>query len=447
MKFSQHTYRTKTLMYLAIAFVAYTAIFFAIETVAEKHRQASTRVELLKQQADAGNIEVQQLSLAEALGPQYNLRPEMDMAMQKGEGYDIRQSPDGTRTLYYAQRTDNGYLLAQTALPYPWCHILNWGNILTYLTGVLFFVILMVVIILSSGRIWPVMDTLKRFVNTAEHGNIDYTKVHFPNTPSGETGNKIVELYKQLENSKLEIIKEKDLNRKMKQEMTNNIAHELKTPVSSIRGYLEILLGDKPIDDERRHYFLERSYSQTLRLSNLINDVSVINKIEESSELFQKEDINVRQIAQEAIDELADSIAEKRIAVSNSIPPEISIWGNHSLMYSIFRNLIENVVSYAGEDISIGMELHKEDNEYYYFRFYDTGCGVEEQYLTRLFDRFLRIDTGRSRKNGGTGLGLSIVKHAVQFHQGSIVAKNSPAGGLEFYFSFKKDTKPNNTKK
>lgn len=433
-------------MYLAIAFVAYTIIFFAIETMAEQDRQAATSVELLKLQAKSGSIPVQHLSLTDADNPQYNQCPELNIAQQKGEGYDVRKSADGTRTLYMALHTENGFMLTEVPTPFPWRDIFNWGNILTYLTGVLFFAILMVVIIFSSGRIWPVMDTLKRFVNNAEHGNIDYTKVHFPHTPSGETGNKIVELYKQLENSKLQIIKEKDLNRKMKQEMTNNIAHELKTPVSSIRGYLEILLGDKPIDDERRHYFLERSYSQTLRLSNLINDVSIINKIEESSELFQKEEINIRLIAQEAVEELWDPITEKNIAVNNNIPPHINIWGNHSLMYSIFRNLIENVVSYAGENISIGMELHKEDNEYFYFRFYDTGCGVDEQYLTRLFDRFLRIDTGRSRKNGGTGLGLSIVKHAVLFHQGGIVAKNSPTGGLEFYFSFKKTHNPNISK-
>lgn len=311
-------------------------------------------------------------------------------------------------------------------------------KITLYLTILILFGILLFIITFTSHKLWAVMDTLRNFVNNAENGNIDYNAVRFPETSSGETGDKIVALYKQLEDSKLEIIKEKDLNRKMKQEMTNNIAHELKTPVSSIRGYLEILLGDKPIDDERRHYFLERSYSQTLRLSNLINDVSVINKIEESSELFQKEEINIRKIAQEAVDELADSIAEKNIEVHNNISPDININGNHSLMYGIFRNLIENVVSYAGENITIGMESHKEDKEFYYFRFYDTGCGVEEQYLTRLFDRFLRIDTGRSRKNGGTGLGLSIVKHAVLFHQGSIVAKNAPDGGLEFYFSFKK---------
>ena len=88
------------------------------------------------------------------------------------------------------------------------------------------------------------------------------------------------QLAQTLEESKQQIISEQERNRQLKQEMTSNIAHELKTPVSSIRGYLEILLGNKPVEEEKRHYFLERCYSQTLRLSDLINDVSLINKLE-----------------------------------------------------------------------------------------------------------------------------------------------------------------------
>lgn len=309
-------------------------------------------------------------------------------------------------------------------------------HILFFAVSLLFVVMLLAIFLFD--RFFGVMTTLKNFVDSVEKGSIDYSSVSFPESAWGEIGNKMISLYKQLETSKLQIIEEKDRNRKMKQEMTNNIAHELKTPVSSIRGYLEILLGNKPIADDKRQYFLERSYSQTLRLSNLINDVSIINKIEESAELYQKESIVVSDIAQEAIDELEDKIEERNISVENNIPAAIEINGNHSLVYGIFRNLIENAVSYAGDDITVGMECHKEDADFYYFRFYDTGCGIDEKYLTRIFDRFLRIDEGRSRKSGGTGLGLSIVKHAVLFHEGGIIAKNAESGGLEFYFSLKK---------
>lgn len=226
-------------------------------------------------------------------------------------------------------------------------------------------------------------------------------------------------------------------NRQLKQEMTSNIAHELKTPVSSIRGYLEILLGDHPVDEDRRRYYLERSYSQTLRLSDLIRDVSMINKLEESSDLFPRTTIDVCAVANEALDELSDKADAAGIILNNNLPT-MPIQGNRELLYCIFRNLLENSISYAGEGVSTVLETYKESPEYYYIHFYDTGKGVADEYLSRLFDRFVRIDSGRSRQNGGTGLGLSIVKHAVLFHGGEIYAKNRSEGGLEFFFSLKK---------
>ena len=243
----------------------------------------------------------------------------------------------------------------------------------------------------------------------------------------------------EAEESKQQIIVEQTRNRQLKQEMTSNIAHELKTPVSSIRGYLEILLGDKPVDEEQKHYFLERCYRQTLRLSDLINDVSLINKLEESQDLFTKEPVNVRALAEEAMVELAQSAEEHKITILDELPRGIVVTGNSMLIYSIFRNLIENAIVHAGDGVTVGMGCYQPDDEgHYYLHLYDTGRGVGNEYLPRLFDRFLRIDEGRSRKSGGTGLGLSIVKHAVMFHGGYIYAKNREGGGLEFFFSLKK---------
>lgn len=243
----------------------------------------------------------------------------------------------------------------------------------------------------------------------------------------------------EAEESKQQIIVEQTRNRQLKQEMTSNIAHELKTPVSSIRGYLEILLGDKPVDEEQRHYFLERCYSQTLRLSDLINDVSLINKLEESHELFPQEPVDVRAVAEEAMMELAQNAEQHHITIMDELPKDIVVKGNSLLIYSIFRNLIENAIVHAGDGVTVGMGCYQpEDESHYYIHLYDTGRGVGNEYLPRLFDRFLRIDEGRSRKSGGTGLGLSIVKHAVLFHGGDIYAKNREEGGLEFFFSLHK---------
>lgn len=226
-------------------------------------------------------------------------------------------------------------------------------------------------------------------------------------------------------------------NRQLKQEMTSNIAHELKTPVSSIRGYLEILLSDKPVDDERRRYFLDRCFRQTLRLSDLIQDVSIINKLEESADLFPRTEVDAAEVANEAIGDLSDKAATAGITVNNQLPP-MPLQGNRELLYCIFRNLVENSIAYAGSGINIVLETYREEPDHYFIHYYDTGKGVADEYLSRLFDRFVRIDEGRSRQNGGTGLGLSIVKHSVIFHGGEIYAKNRAEGGLEFFFSLKK---------
>ena len=226
-------------------------------------------------------------------------------------------------------------------------------------------------------------------------------------------------------------------NRQLKQEMTSNIAHELKTPVSSIRGYLEILLSDKPVDDERRRYFLDRCFRQTLRLSDLIQDVSIINKLEESADLFPRTEVDATEVAKEAIDDLADKAAAAGITIQNNLPA-MPLGGNRELLYCIFRNLVENSIAYAGSNINIVLETYKESPDHYFIHYYDTGKGVADEYLSRLFDRFVRIDEGRSRQNGGTGLGLSIVKHSVLFHGGEIYARNREGGGLEYYFSLKK---------
>lgn len=227
-------------------------------------------------------------------------------------------------------------------------------------------------------------------------------------------------------------------NRLLKQEMTNNIAHELKTPVSSIRGYVETLLEQENIDAVKQKFFLERTYTQVLRLSDLIRDVALITKTEEASDLFNKETINIHDTVKEVVTDLENPLHNSHIAVNNEVSDNVEIQGNHTLLYSIFRNLIDNVINYAGENISIGIDCYAEDDEFYYFSFYDTGTGIEEEYLNRIFDRFFRISEGRSRKTGGSGLGLSIVKNAILFHKGQISAKNRKDGGLEFIFSLRK---------
>ena len=233
-------------------------------------------------------------------------------------------------------------------------------------------------------------------------------------------------------------ISNNEQNRLLKQEMTNNIAHELRTPVSSIRGYVETLLDQPNISPEKQRFFLERTFAQVVRLSDLIRDIALITKMEEAATLFEKEEINLHSLFQEVATDLSSSISAHGITVHDEIDPAIHIEGNRTLIYAIFRNLIENSINYAGENVSICIRNYMEDKDFYYFSYYDTGCGIDSSHLDRIFERFYRVNEGRSRQNGGSGLGLSIVKNAVLFHHGEISAKNRKEGGLEFMFSLKK---------
>ena len=227
---------------------------------------------------------------------------------------------------------------------------------------------------------------------------------------------------------------------RLKRQLTQNIAHELKTPVSSIRGYLETMINNPDMPSETKETFLQRSFAQSNRLAYLLRDISILTRLDEASELMDREHIDVSRLVTTIIAEVKLALDERHITVINLLPEELPITGNSSLIYSIFRNLTDNVISYAGTDINIIINCFRQDENFYYFSFADTGVGVAEEHLTRLFERFYRVDKGRSRKLGGTGLGLAIVKNSVIFHGGSIFAKNNPKGGLEFVFTLAKNS-------
>ena len=225
---------------------------------------------------------------------------------------------------------------------------------------------------------------------------------------------------------------------RLKRQLTQNIAHELKTPVSSIQGYLETIISNPQLPDDKRQFFLERCYSQSTRLTGLLRDISVLNRLDEASEMFELSEVNIQKLVGEIEKECSKEMEEKKITTEVALPGNPTIYGNYSLLYSIFRNLYDNAIAYAGEGIHITVSCYKEDPKFYYFSFSDNGVGVSEEHVNRIFERFYRVDKGRSRKVGGTGLGLSIVKNGVNFHKGQISAKSGLGKGMTFFFTLKK---------
>ena len=322
-------------------------------------------------------------------------RPEVANALAKGEGYNIsRQSAsDGREYFYSATRGER--VVVRTAIPYS-------STLQDLLEADWSFLVVMISVTLVMS--------VAAYFSTRKLGK-DIERVN-----SYEA--------------------EQEKNR-LKRQLTNNINHELKTPVASIQVCLETLLSGITLSEEKRQELIGRCYTHNERLRHLLNDVSLITRIEDGSAIISNEPVVINDIIKEVAEELEVMPDEERLVLHTDFGEEVIVDGNPSLIGSIFRNLTENAIAYS-EGKNIYISLLENNAKMCRIRFEDDGKGVKEEQLPRLFERFYRVDKGRSRQKGGTGLGLAIVKHAVQFHGGNITVTNRPGGGLRFDFTLKK---------
>ena len=209
----------------------------------------------------------------------------------------------------------------------------------------------------------------------------------------------------------------------------------MKTPVASISGYLETILDNPNINDTTKGQFLQRCYAQAQRLTSLLHDISTLNRLDDAPDMVDFETVDVGAMVASIAKETALQIADRNMRIINQLPHSLKVKGNQSLLYSVFRNLTDNAIAYSGVGTTIKITVHDNGKGFWHFTFSDNGVGVPYEHLPRLFERFYRVDKGRSRKMGGTGLGLAIVKNAVLLHGGTISASNNPNGGLRFDFT------------
>jgi signal transduction histidine kinase len=343
-------------------------------------------------------------------------RPEIRAAALDGTGSDIRRSATtGQEYLYYAKRVDQQFI--RVALPYDIeiKQFLHPDNVFLYLLlGLLLLGLLFMYY--TASRFGKTIRQLKEYAASTAR-NLPVGPPHFPDDEIGEIGKHIAADHRHL-----------------KQELTGNIAHELRTPVTGIRGYLETILNNR-LDREKEHEFVGKAHEQILTLSELIRDMSLLSKIHESPNSFQLKPIHLPRVIEKVTADLERELLAGPTRVCSDIPADCCVLGNESLLYSVFRNLLDNAIRYAGEGASVHIQLLGIQDKLLLFSFSDNGIGVkDDRHLPRLFERFYRVDEGRSRDTGGSGLGLSIVKNVILFHGGSISVRNLPSGGLEFRF-------------
>lgn len=221
---------------------------------------------------------------------------------------------------------------------------------------------------------------------------------------------------------------------RMRRELTQNISHELKTPVASILGYTDTLLENPDIAPQMRDQFIARTNAQAHRLSALLQDLSTLNKMDYAPEMLSRQPVDVSSLVADIVQESELTLEARKMTLKNNLPEGITIVGNEQLLYGIFRNLIDNSINYSGIGTAIELSAVRQPDGWH-FTFCDNGIGVPTEHLPRLFERFYRVDKGRSRSMGGTGLGLAIVKNAVIQHGGQIRASSSVGQGLRFDFN------------
>ena len=221
---------------------------------------------------------------------------------------------------------------------------------------------------------------------------------------------------------------------RMRRELTQNIAHELKTPVASILGYTDTILDSPDMADDVKQQFIVRTNAQARRLTTLLQDISTLNRMDYARDMITMERVNISVLFADIAQETAFALQSRQMTLHNYLPEDIIIHGNYSLLYSIFRNLMDNAINYAGQGTTVEVSAEQR-HDCWCFTFKDNGIGIPARHLPRIFERFYRIDKGRSREMGGTGLGLSIVKNAVMLHGGNITVSSPSTGGLEFAFT------------
>lgn len=362
----------------------------------------------------------------------HNTRPEVIEARANGTGHAVARlsQSDDINYFYSARLADNGMVVRSAA---PYTHsltdFLKADSTMLWIMVALTLAMSLVGFIVTR-KISLSITRLNDFAHKAERGERIYSDEAFPNDELGSIAGNIVKLYVQREQQHRQALRNEQDKIRLKKQLTNNINHELKTPVASILLCLDLLHDHPELTPEQKEEFMDKIRHNAQRLNSLLKDVSTITRMDEGADVIEKTETDLTALIREIVEE---SRLRTNMKITLDIP-DLSITGNRPLLESIFRNLIDNAIAYSGASEMI-ISADPEGN----FTVSDNGCGIAPEHLPHIFERFYRIDSGRSRAAGGTGLGLSIVRNAVAIHGGSI--KPFSINGLAYKFKLKVNKK------
>jgi two-component system phosphate regulon sensor histidine kinase PhoR len=243
-----------------------------------------------------------------------------------------------------------------------------------------------------------------------------------------------VEKWGEKQNEEIALLKQNEAYRK---EFLQNLAHEFKTPIFAIQGYVDTLLNGAMEDGEVSKKFLENTSKNVERLVNLMNDLDEISKLERGEQLLYKQNFVIQDLIKEVFESLSIKVNEKQIQpfIKKGCESPMMVFADKEKIRMVLINLLENANKYGRMNGAIMASIYKTDNDHVLVEISDDGIGIDEEHLPRIFERFYRTDAARSRDKGGTGLGLAICKHIIEAHNQRIHVRSTPDVGTTIGFT------------
>jgi two-component system phosphate regulon sensor histidine kinase PhoR len=232
-------------------------------------------------------------------------------------------------------------------------------------------------------------------------------------------------------------------NEQFRKEFLMNLAHELRTPIFSVQGYVDTLLGGALADPAVNTKFLNNASKSIDRLVRLVDDLDEISKLESGKIPIIQESFVIQDLVKDAYEEFSLTAKERNIQLSLKKGTErpLLVYADKQKIKQVLVNLIENGLKYGNEGGTVTTGCYEIDDNSIYVEISDDGPGIAEEHLSRIFERFYRADRSRSRSIGGTGLGLAIVKHIIEAHGQTVNVRSKPGVGSSFGFTLEKEKK------
>ncbi len=355
-------------------------------------------------------------------------REEVKEALGDGLGFATRESETlMLPMLYVASVSHNDNYIIRMAIPFS--GVEQYAGLLIPAIVISIGITLIVSIFISNRFAGSVTKPLNEIAEELNKLSQDQPEFHFKRYKYDEM-NVIADTTMKMSQSVKESMNRIEFERMVRQEFFSNASHELKTPLTSVRGYLELLENNMVSDENKKKEFLSRIKKETINMTSLINDILMISRLETKEAEVTLSDVRLAPLVKEVCTSLEPLAKEYQVSISTNCRP-LMMFANIQQLRELFNNLIINAIKYNKPEGKVEVTVTSEQNEIIII-VEDTGVGIPEDAKVRIFERFYRVDKGRSKKVGGTGLGLSIVKHIVNYYNGSIELQSKIGEGSKF---------------